>query len=305
MPWYQYPALVAYDAPSGAFARNAEGQVYALTDTSFATPLPVQDLSGVPLPSLVSSNDAFIPPFKVDGHKVVNWKSGPYIIELESTQGIVEDVEAAVAAAQLAQAAAEDAASRAALPAASTLGDVPTWTGTAYEAKQPPSGGSSIQGAPPVWPDTFPPAPHTHSAGQVGATTVGQALMTAADKAAARLAIDAGTGNGTSNLQLGTTASTAAPGNHTHAAAAIGFTPPTGWAAADVQAAIVEAASKGGSGGGSAPAGTIVGRQYAGGAYPIRGTLPAGTIVIWYGPVQPTIGGNYAIAGVDKFVAEL
>lgn len=47
------------------------------------------------------------------------------------------------------------------------------------------------------------------------ATTVGKNLIKAADAAAARTAI----GAGTSSLAIGTTASTAAAGNHTHGAA--------------------------------------------------------------------------------------
>ncbi len=54
---------------------------------------------------------------------------------------------------------------------------------------------------------------HTHTSANISdATTVGQSLMTAADAAAARTAI----GAGTSSLALGTTSSTAAAGNHTH-----------------------------------------------------------------------------------------
>lgn len=49
------------------------------------------------------------------------------------------------------------------------------------------------------------------------ASTVGKQVLTAADQAAARTAIGAGTG--TSNLAIGTTATTAAAGNHTHGAA--------------------------------------------------------------------------------------
>lgn len=45
------------------------------------------------------------------------------------------------------------------------------------------------------------------------ASTVGKAVLTAADAAAARAAI----GAGTSSLTLGTTGTTAAAGNHTHA----------------------------------------------------------------------------------------
>ncbi|HHA2676624.1 TPA: head fiber protein [Stenotrophomonas maltophilia] len=49
------------------------------------------------------------------------------------------------------------------------------------------------------------------------ASPVGKQVLTAADQAAARTALGAGTG--TSNLTIGTTAATAAAGNHTHAAA--------------------------------------------------------------------------------------
>lgn len=59
------------------------------------------------------------------------------------------------------------------------------------------------------------------SANITDATTVGRNVLTATDAAAARSAIGAGTGNGTSNLTLGTTSSTAAAGNHVHSAADI------------------------------------------------------------------------------------
>lgn len=51
------------------------------------------------------------------------------------------------------------------------------------------------------------------------ATTVGRNVLKAADAGAARSAIGAGTGDGNSNLALGTTATTAAKGDHTHTAA--------------------------------------------------------------------------------------
>ena len=62
------------------------------------------------------------------------------------------------------------------------------------------------------------PVSHTHTSAQVSdATSTGKALLTAADAAAARAAI----GAGTSNLALGSTGSTAAAGNHGHTSAAI------------------------------------------------------------------------------------
>lgn len=57
---------------------------------------------------------------------------------------------------------------------------------------------------------TIPAAPTADTLS--GATAVGKSVIKAADAAAARTAI----GAGTSNLAIGTTASTASAGNHTH-----------------------------------------------------------------------------------------
>lgn len=63
-------------------------------------------------------------------------------------------------------------------------------------------------------PTTFAPTAHAHLAADISdSTTTGRALVTAADQAAARSAI----GAGTSSLAIGTTAGTAAAGDHTHA----------------------------------------------------------------------------------------
>ena len=65
---------------------------------------------------------------------------------------------------------------------------------------------------------------HTHTASQISdATTTGTNVLTASSQAAARSAI----GAGTSNLAIGTTATTAAAGNHTHTPASIGAAPAT------------------------------------------------------------------------------
>lgn len=90
-------------------------------------------------------------------------------------------------------------------------------------------------------PATFPPSTHTHTAAQISdATTVGHNVMTAADAAAARTAI----GAGTSSLALGTTASTAAAGNHTHTAAAITATAIGPGTATNVQGILAELAAR-------------------------------------------------------------
>lgn len=77
-------------------------------------------------------------------------------------------------------------------------------------------------------PSSFTPAAHTHTASQISdSTATGRSVLTAADAAAVRTAIGAGTGN--SNLTIGTTASTAKAGNYTPTSAeitaALGFTP--------------------------------------------------------------------------------
>jgi hypothetical protein len=39
------------------------------------------------------------------------------------------------------------------------------------------------------------------------------------------------------------------------------------------------------------------------GTHPVRPTLPAGFVVTWWQPTMPLVGGNYAVAGVDKWEA--
>lgn len=57
------------------------------------------------------------------------------------------------------------------------------------------------------------------------------------------------------------------------------------------------------TGGGSVtlPAGLVVERRYANSAWPVRGTLDASIVVEWVGPTAPPIGGNYAVAGKDRW----
>ena len=43
-------------------------------------------------------------------------------------------------------------------------------------------------------------------------------------------------------------------------------------------------------------------RIYANGQYPVRGTVPAGTVIWWMGPVRPVIGGAYAVGGTDLWL---
>lgn len=140
-------------------------------------------------------------------------------------------------------------------------------------------------------PPTFPPSPHTHTTSQVtDITPVGAGVVTAATQQAARVAIGAGTGNGTSNLALGTSATTAAPGNHTHDAGTLTFTPTASLPFTDVQSAIVGASLLGGGGGGSiSGSSSVLIQKYASGAYAaLPATQPTGVLLVqFYGPTQP------------------
>lgn len=109
---------------------------------------------------------------------------------------------------------------------------------------QLPVGGSvsweDVEGAPTI-PETpgdigAAPASHTHTAAQISnASAVGRNVLTAADAAAARSAI----GAGTSSLALGSTGSTAAAGNHTHTGLLTGSAAPVADSEASDVAALV------------------------------------------------------------------
>ncbi|CAM4408357.1 hypothetical protein [Paenibacillus xylanexedens] len=72
------------------------------------------------------------------------------------------------------------------------------------------------------------------------ATATGKSVLTAANQAAARTAL----GAGTSNLAIGTTASTAAAGNHVHPATTITATAIAPGTATNVQAILAELAAR-------------------------------------------------------------
>lgn len=293
---------------SGAIVRSGEGSVYAIEDTAFATPLLVHVPGDVTTTTIRVSDLGVVETFWLDDHPDLWWVSGGVVCRLVSPTGILDAVASSAAtassaqvAAAAAQAAAEEASAGnpALLPLGGQVGDV------LYRAAQervgewgaPPAGGGGGGGLPPsypsTWPSTFPASAHSHTTTDISnATTLGRNLLTAASQQAAREAIGAGTGNGTSNLSIGTTASTAAAGNHTHAASAVGFTPTGGLTATSVQDAIVQAAAQGGSSVASATIDVV----YSAGAYPAQpGSAPAGVKVRhFYGPVQysgPTWAG--------------
>lgn len=288
-----FRAEVAYDIPTKSLLPGAVADVYADDDTTFSTPLTLTELGGAPMAQLVANDQGVFPPFKVDSpdvHDSVIAKSGSYTTVIVSTSGNKGDP------------GDEGPAGEGIPPLSSgTPGQVVRHGGDAAVWGDEASGGG---GGVSSWndltdkPSSFPPASHTHTSGGISdSTPVGRQVLTAADPQAARQAIGAGTGNGTSNLTIGTSSTQAAPGNHTHAASTLGWTPPSGWAATDVQAAIEEAGNRGGSGGSN-----TMYRYYASGQYPaLPATKPAGVERIEFeGPVIPN-SGNVA-GGLPSYI---
>lgn len=312
MSWYTYESQIALDQSTEQVARNAAGHVYAKTDTAFATPLTVTDLAGVNRTEIIANGLGFIEEFRVEDHKVVVWKSGDFKTVIASISGIIEDAEAARASADQAYADLQEyiAANPGTLPGGRQPGQI---LGVGNEGEllwvEPTvGGGSGILGAPAAWPQESPwPAPqHSHPVAElrrVGTTPLAAAvasLLAATDQAAARAAIGAGTGNGTSNLQLGTLSTDAMSATKTFKSDEIAlFAAVSGLSATTVHAALAELAARPSSSG----AGRVDYRYYVAGAWQVRGTVAAGTLIFWIGPVWPPIGGLYLVAGLDIYLA--
>lgn len=117
-----FPATLAVDSVTGVRLRNAEAQVFAMTDTAFATPLAITDMADVPLTGnkITSNSDGIYPEFKPPaGVSQVIVKSGTALTPMTS---ISAQASAATAAASSAQEAA-GSASTSALEAAKSAGD--------------------------------------------------------------------------------------------------------------------------------------------------------------------------------------
>lgn len=296
--------------PTGGAVPNAIALVYAQTDTAFATPLSITDMTDMPLAQLVASPDGVYPAFKVtSGETHVLAKSGSVVTPITSKLGVMFDIipdpaEVTTPLTLIAQDSTYQLVPRDEVygvppdPTTAPAGAVLTvQNGVMQWAVQ----SAGIAGAPNTWPNTFPPSGHTHSTGQISdASTVGRAVLSAADAQAARAAIGAGTGNGTSNLTLGSSATTAAPGNHSHTASAVSFVPAGGVTASTVQDAIIQAASMGSGGGATASQVQVI--RFASGQYPALPTAkPVGVIMFTFiGPVVPT-SGNVS-GGIPSYV---
>lgn len=72
----------------GVLQPNAEALVYAITDTTFSTPLQITDLNGIPMDKLRAGPNSVYPQFKVmTGETQVNVKSGDLVTRLTSILG--------------------------------------------------------------------------------------------------------------------------------------------------------------------------------------------------------------------------
>lgn len=291
---YIFDGIVALNPATGLPEPNGTGQVYALADTGLTTPLTVRSLSGITTTTVTSGPLGAVTVFVTEDHPRVRWVSGGQQIVLTSFDGLLAD---AIAARQAAIGALTELQAFVGehegidFPAGGAPGNVLTLDSAGERRWLPPTeggGGSGIAGAPSIWPTEFKAAEHTHPSSQINdTTTLGRNLMKALDQADARRIMGAGTGNGSSNLRLGTSSSDAAPGDHTHSAGAIRFTPGGGITAEDLQTAVLQAAAMGGGGSGTSEVMVVT---YRSGAYPsLPSTKPTGVkLVQFLGPVQPT-----------------
>lgn len=272
---YTFPPRPAVDPVTGALAKDAELTPYSPSDTGFTTPLTLKDPSGL-LISVVRTNYLGLTETVTSTDEpVLILKDGSFTTSIESPTGMLAATEAALALVQAAGQIAEQAVEG---TVRFVDGNPPDADGNVVSSGG--GGGSTV-----TWgtlsgkPDTFPPSGHTHLRSDISdASPLGRSVLAAADQQSFRTLIGAGTGNGTSNLQLGTTATTAAPGNHTHSQ----------YVDAAQAATIADtriAASGGGSGGGQ-----ILVWEYRSGAYPaLPATKPAGVVrVDAAGPVAPS-----------------
>jgi hypothetical protein len=92
MTEFVYAPLPAVDPTTSTVVRNTTGQLYAVTDTTFATPLAFRDLSGVPQAVLRVGPLGITDEFRIDDQPEVLWKSGDYVIHLWSPQGVLDAV---------------------------------------------------------------------------------------------------------------------------------------------------------------------------------------------------------------------
>ncbi len=308
MPVDYFEAKLALDTTSGSVVPGAVAQVFAVADTSFTSPLPIYDLTDTPMSTLTASPTGIYPAFRCPGHQQVVARAGGMLTPLTSLVGALLSVIPNPSTVTDTLALVAEAGEYRLVPRSESEGLPPDPSLAPDGAGLVVKNGvmqwlmqaAGIANAPSAWPSAFPPIQHTHGAGDItDATALGRAVLSAATAQAARQAIGAGTGNGTSNLTLGATSSTAAPGDHSHQASAIPFTPAGPITAQNLQDAVVQAASMGGSGGGTSQVQVL---RYAAGQYPaFPATKPTGVVMFsLIGPVVPTSGN--VVGGIPSYV---
>lgn len=135
---YPFDAIVAIDRITGDRVVNGTGQVFALDDTARANPLPVFDLTMLPIPgnTLTTNSEAYIPNFKVQDHWRVLFLSGTKEVIVTSYEGLKEEAAASAAASDLSRVAAETAATNAATEVQAQLGATVTAAEEAQAASE-------------------------------------------------------------------------------------------------------------------------------------------------------------------------
>jgi hypothetical protein len=307
--WYTFVPQAAVDQ-AGEILREGSGQVYSPDDPLAETPLAIRDLNEITMTQIDIVPTGMTEAFQAE-LPMVYWRSGDAPpVPLLSYDGVLEKMAALVeTGAALAAAAqnAADAAAIAAVPPNGSPGNVLTWDGIPKWLEPAAGGGSgltswaqvtALQGYPV---DGFPALGHSHDpADIIGSTSVGRGVLTATDKAAGRQALGAAADTVVSWPGNGTTAGTTAAGDHIHNASNIKLTRPAtlSTAATNVQVAIEELAAAVATGLGGGGTGTAsYERTYASGAYPVRGAVPVGVKVWWFGPVPPLVNSTYMRSG--------
>ena len=102
MAWYSYASQAAFDPTTREVAPlGSVGQVYAVSDTAYTTPIPTFDLSGLPV-ELAAGEHGFLPSFQVEDQVELKWKSGDYVFHLNTTTPLVGPAGPAVESAAVA-----------------------------------------------------------------------------------------------------------------------------------------------------------------------------------------------------------
>lgn len=281
------------NAVTGEVDTALRGEVIQIVLRDTTTPYPIMDNAEDPVTDSllpVQSSDS-LPTFRIDDSDLgsliglyLDWwqpssgKRGPILFDK-----VMRDV--ALAALEAAQDIAAESVR-------TVNGVGPDFQGNVVIEGGSGGGGTATWQTLGGKPDVFPPSGHTHTRADLSdISTLARQVLAATTPQQFRALIEAGTGNGTSNLQLGTSATTAAPGSHTHSQ----------YVDSSQAAAIADAriAASGGAGSGG---GSVMAWIYRSGAYPsLPSSKPAGLLLIEArGPVAPSAVPSWVGNGADQ-----